>query len=152
MPSSSVGVDTDPPLKDVARNLRKAEPKLAKEFAKVNQKGADRIAKTGQSLAHADGGVEAHAADAIKASRSAGAVKVVVSSRGAHPEALGAFLGAKAYPQFPDWVGVGWVPGGEGGPYALNPAIRQELPGMLTDYGHAVEEFWAESFSETGGI
>lgn len=151
MPSSSVGIDTNPPLKQVAKQLRKADKELAKEFGKVNQKAADKIAKTAKSKAEGDGGVEAKASAAIKASRTAGAVKVTVSSAGAHPYALGAFLGAKAYPQFADWVGTDWEPGGDGGPYALNPAIREELPGVLADYGDAVEEFWDHAFT-TGGI
>lgn len=48
-------------------------------------------------------------------------------------------MGALQYAQFPTWVGNGWDVGGPGGPYAVNPAIRESLDDIVNAYGDGLE-------------
>ena len=60
--------------------------------------------------------------------------------------AQGAFYGALQYPQFPAWVGNSWEVGGSGGPYAINPTIRDSMSDIIDAYGDAFEKICALAF------
>ena len=60
--------------------------------------------------------------------------------------AQGAFYGALQYPQFPAWVGNSWEVGGSGGPYAINPTIRDSMSDIVDAYGDAFEKICALAF------
>ncbi len=60
--------------------------------------------------------------------------------------AQGAFYGALQYPQFPAWVGNSWEVGGAGGPYAINPTIRDSMGDIVNAYGDAFEKICALAF------
>lgn len=62
--------------------------------------------------------------------------------------AQGAFFGALQFPQFPAWVGNSWDVGGAGGPYAINPTIRANLPDIVEAYGAAFETICAMAFPD----
>ena len=161
---TGTGVNTDPDLKALAKNLRAADKQLPKQLAKVNQRAAEIIAGESRANAASDGGLEAKAAPAIKASAAQGEVRIVVAATSAHPYALVAFLGAQrhtgwysdsryddGHPQHPAWIGDTWVPGETGGPYAINQAIRDRLDDMLEAHGQAVDDFVDQAFASPGG-
>lgn len=60
--------------------------------------------------------------------------------------AQGAFYGALQYSQFPAWVGNSWEVGGAGGPYAINPTIRDSMGDIVDAYGDAFEKICALAF------
>ena len=62
------------------------------------------------------------------------------------PFAAGAFYGALQYRQFPEWVGNSWEVGGSGGPYAINPTIRDSMSDIIDAYGDAFEKICALAF------
>ena len=67
-------------------------------------------------------------ADAIRATAEQRASKLAFTSNAKKLRfATGAFLGAKAYPQFEKWVGSSWAVGKRGeGPYAINEAVADK--------------------------
>ncbi len=147
-----VNVREDPGLAAFGKQLRRADKVLAADFAELNEEHANRIASAARANAGSDGGVEAKAAAAIKAVKSASELAITITSTTAHPYALGAFYGAKRYKQFADWVGNQWEPGAsDDGPYAVAPAITAEAPKMLEAYGAATVDFFNERFADAGG-
>lgn len=75
------------------------------------------------------------------------------------PKANTAFMGAKkktgwyaalryrdSTRQHPEWVGNQWTAGGPGGPYAVNPAIRDNITLILNTYAHAVDRVARRAF------
>ncbi len=150
MPRFSGGVNITPDPKAVSKALREADKTLPRQLGKVNAEALEPIAADARSRAQGDGGVRAHAAEAIKASKSASQLAITVSASGAHPEALGAYLGAKRYRQFPEWVGADWEVGESGGIYDINPAIAAGVNDLMDRYGDAVDQFVSDAFDGTG--
>ncbi len=87
---------------------------------------------------------QAKASGAIVGAAESRAAKIAV--RNSPPFAQGAFFGALQYPQFPAWVGNSWEVGGSGGPYAVNPAIRDSMQDIIDGYGDAFEAAASRAF------
>lgn len=111
-------------LKEFRTALAALDKQWVGELRRANLQAAQVVAVEAQSEAQGMGSVQAKAAPAIKAAGEQTRSKINVQGGGAYPYALGAFYGAKRFKQFPPWVGNTWEPGGPGGPYAINPAIR----------------------------
>lgn len=124
---------------EAAKALRAAGKEGKKRVRKAGREVGDYIADEARNLAGRG--------DAMQlAARRAGIIGVGTQKGGAVrirntarvPFGLAAFLGVKgrrgwyAHPrfdggpdQFPKWVGNQYTPGGPGGPYFVNPAIRR---------------------------
>ncbi len=93
------------------------------------------------------------ATETAQQAKAAGAISGLGDRRGAKIAvnrspafAQGAFYGAKQYPQFEAWVGNSWEVGGSGGPYAINPTIRDSMSDIIDAYGDAFEKICALAF------
>lgn len=78
-------------------------------------------------------------ASRLKASRSQAKAAVII---GGKPFDLGAEFGAKAWPQFRDWLGNDMNAG-----YLLFPTIREQTPQIVEDLGDVVEKIFREDKS-----
>lgn len=147
-------------LRKFRRQLREAKPSAPewqREFARVNKRAGDRIGQATQARANTR--QLAAAARQVKGSASAKGPRVRVASSGRVPYALAAIWGMKrrtgwyAAPRYarssgrqaPMWVGSSWDVGdpGEGpgrGPYALGPALHDELERVREDWAEMVED------------
>jgi hypothetical protein len=125
-------------LKGLQRDLRAIDAELPRELRKINAEAAKKAQEESQTEASGMGGVQAKAAAGLKASGTQTAAALVIDARQL-PYTLGAFLGAKKYPQFPEWVGNDWEPGGPGGPYAVGDALRKVAPKLIDEYDLAVD-------------
>lgn len=125
-------------LKSLRDDLSAIDADLPRELRKVNSDAAKKAQDASQTAASGLGSVQAKAVDAIKASATQTASALVIDANKV-PYALGAFMGAKRFPQFPAWVGNTWEPGGPGGPYAVGEALRTVADEIETDYGHAID-------------
>lgn len=164
----TTGITSNPPLRQVAKELKAADKALPKRLAKVNKEAADIVASDARDRAGGEGPQESRMAGAVKAAATTGAVAINISNTSSYPYALAAFLGTKkrtgwyaddryadsAGRQFPDWVGASWEPGGTGGPKPIQEAIRTNLDRVLEMHGEAVDDLLDEVFGEarTGGL
>lgn len=91
----NAGVETNPPLKDVARRAKASGKEVEKKLAKVNRDAAWEIVKEARRNAYDMGGVHEKAANAIKPANRRTAIALLATTTSQHPYALVAFLGAK---------------------------------------------------------
>lgn len=145
-------------LKALRREIRKIKPEspeYARKLVSINRDAAQSIINLAQSNASGMGAATRKAADAIKPRNTTNVIGVRVGGwPGTAPNIFGAkrrtgWYAAGRYGQsrgrqFPEWVGNSWEPGGPGGPYALNPAIRQKLPEVMEAWGNAISELMDE--------
>lgn len=135
------------------RQLRDNSPEYRRKMDEINRKGAAMLVIEAQSRARSSGKqYMARSAVAIKAAE--GAIAVRVASSGNVPYAMAAFWGMERHSgwygrrryanstarQFLPWVGNNWEPGGSGGPYAINEAIRAKWDEVL--------EMWATELTD----
>jgi hypothetical protein len=156
-------------LDDFRRGLRKAEKSVKADFRKKERKIATLVVGEARKFAVGEGGSTAHFASSVyNASGSSRGAAV-----GVRPQANAAFWGAKKRTgwygarkyrqgrvkrtarflhnreqgtQHPKWIGNSWEVGGSGGPLAINPAIRHELPTIDRLYLEAIDESSREAF------
>ena len=147
-------------LKDFRRDLR--DLGWSKELRLVHKKLADDIAEKARSAASSMGGVQAKAAAAIKGRATQSSAKVGISPGARYPMANAAFWGAKRRSgwyararyqksqaqQLPTWVGNTWDVGGSGGPYAINPTIKQYLPDIIDHYDEMLDDLTKRAFPD----
>lgn len=122
-------------LKGFRRDLNRAGEGWGRVVRSTNRKIADYVADKARGMTETR--QQAAASRAIRGAATTGAAKIAVTRNPVF--AQGAFFGALQYPQFPAWVGNSWEPGGAGGPYAVNPAIRDALDDIVDAYGDAFE-------------
>lgn len=122
-------------LKEFRSGLRKAGSGWPRVLAQVNRDIAKFV--EGKSKGGTETAQQAKAAGAISGRGTQRESKIVIGN--SPPFALGAFMGALQYKQFPRWVGTDWEVGGPGGPFAVNPAIRQSKDDIVDAYGDAFE-------------
>ena len=139
MPGLAVEIEG---LKDFRRDLNRAGDGWGRVVRGTNRKIADYVA--GKARGMTETRQQAAAAGAIRGSATTAAAKVAITRNPVF--AQGAFFGALQFPQFPAWVGNSWEPGGAGGPYAVNPAIRDALDDIVDAYGDAFEHIAAIAF------
>lgn len=126
------------------RALRDSGPLWDRALRSINRAIADTVAERARGMAGT--AQQRKAASAIVGAAETRAAKIAIRNR--PPFAQGAFFGALQYRQFPAWVGNSWEPGGAGGPYAVNPAIRDSLDDIVNAYGDAFEATAARAFPD----
>lgn len=124
--------------------LRKAGTGWPRVLAGVNRDVAKYI--EGKSKGESMTAQQAKASGAISGRGTQREAKIVIG--GSPPFALGAFMGALQYAQFPRWVGNSWEVGGAGGPFAVNPAIRESKDDIVNAYGDALETVARAAFPD----
>lgn len=124
--------------------LRRAGAGWTRALALANREIGQYVAK--ESKANTETAQQAKASRAIRGRGAALSAKVVILDN--PPFALGAFLGALQYAQFPTWVGNSWDVGGPGGPYAVNPTIRANMDNIVNAYGDAFERISTAAFPD----
>lgn len=141
-------------LREMQAGLRAADPKLARSMRAANKDIAGVVAAKARSIADSAGGVQAKAATAIVGAAEQRAAKIAINKGRQFKFADGAFYGAKAYPQFDEWVGNTWQPGdASAGPAAVNPAIAEMIPQIEEFYLDAFEDALSAAFpSELGSL
>lgn len=137
-------------LKEFRRALKAADASYPRELSKLHREIARLVAPRAVAAASVSSGSTRHFAGAIRASGTASSARLTVA-----PAATAAFWGAKqrtgwnagnqAANQKP-WVGAAWDPGGAGGPYALNPAIRASLNDIDRLAGDGMEDLYRKAF------
>ena len=97
------------------------------------------------------GGPQRHFAKAIRARGGVAGARLTIGDTNAYA----AFWGAKqrtgwnagnSTPNLPEWVGNSWKVGGPGGPYAINPAIRNHMDDILKAYREGIDALMDEAF------
>ncbi len=131
-------------LREFRSGLRKAGYGWPRVLAKVNRDIAKFVEgkAQGQTMTRQ----QAKASSAISGRGTQRESKIVIG--GSPPFALGAFMGALRYRQFPTWVGNSWEVGGPGGPFAVNPAIRENKDDIVDAYGDAFELIATKAFPD----
>jgi hypothetical protein len=142
-------------LNNFRLELARIDKKWPKELLKVHKTISREVSVQARLFATGTGPMQHHFAKAITgdATQRVAAVRVA-------PKANAAFWGAKKRTgwygrrrygkspgrQFPPWVGNSWEPGGAGGPLAINPAIRHDLPKIEKRFNEMVEEVSRRAF------
>lgn len=142
-------------LRALRKQIRQAGPsgsEFKKRLTGANKRGAELITERAQAKLRAGSPGQSRAARNIKARSAQSGIGFRVANSGQVPDALARIWGSKrrtgwfalrryrasAGHQFPRWVGAGWEVGGQGGPYGLNPAIRESLDEVLDSWGEEV--------------
>lgn len=133
--------------REFARQLDRMGDELAEEFRQGLAEIAEDAAEGARGAAATRGtGQQRRAAWGIEGRSTALSAKLTISTKGDLPFALGAFFGAKAYPQFPRWVGNTWEAGVKGeGPYHVNDALAEEADRAEERFGDLVEDLAVRS-------
>lgn len=115
-------------LAEFQRDLRLVDKRWGTELRLGLKEAAEIGASHARSKAQSMSPLLRKAADAIRATSEQRASKLAFTSNAKRLRfATGAFLGAKAYPQFQPWVGSSWEVGRRGsGPYAINDAVADK--------------------------
>lgn len=138
-------------LKEFRKALKAADAQYPKEIAKLHREIARLVQVRAVAAASGEGGATRHFASSARASGTQAAARITVA-----PKANAAFFGAKkrtgwnagnqGRPQHRPWVGAGWEPGGSGGPYGINPAIRASLDDIDRMAGDGMEDLYRKAF------
>jgi hypothetical protein len=155
-----VDIGTVKGLKEFRAALKAAGPEWPPELKRVHEQIGRRSAALSRAAASGMGGVQAKAAPTIKGRGNQKEARISVSGM----RKLGnvAFWGAKRHTgwyaaprygesqtaQHPVWVGNSWEVAGDGGPYAINPALRGYLPEILDQYLDMVQRVADKAFPE----
>lgn len=134
-----------PDFAKAAEGLKQAAKDLGREQRRANKEIGEKVAA--RARARADTPQMRHFASAIQGRSTQKFARIAVVSRGRNRGAAGAFYGASRWRQFPPWVGNTWRVGARGeGPYAVNPAIADALPGIEQEYLDAAERAFDRAF------
>lgn len=131
-------------LKEFRSGLRKAGHGWPRVLAQVNRDVARFVER--KSKGSGLTAQQAKAAGAVKGRGTQREAKITIGN--SPPFAIGAFMGALQYAQFPEWVGNSWDVGGAGGPYAINPAIRESKDDIVNAYGDGLEHVARAAFPD----
>ena len=132
-------------LRQFQAGLRKAGSGWPKVLAGVNRDIAKHIEGKAKG-SYLESAQQVKAERAISGRGTTRESKIVIG--GSPPFALGAFMGALQYRQFPQWVGNNWEVGGAGGPGAVNPAIRDSKEDIVDAYGDGLEAVARAAFPD----
>lgn len=145
-------------LDELAKELRRIDPRLSKELTKahkeisvrVTAKAAARVGGLGVQSSAAAGGVRA------RAGQKYGAVALLGSNRFVRAVTMGTkvhWVFGRPVPAegmarrvFRPWVGTGWTP--EEGLYGVSPAIKAALPGVVETYADRIMEALKPAFPD----
>lgn len=135
-------------LAEFQRELRTLDRKLGSELRKGLKRAAEVAASGARSRASSGNRMQASAAATIKAQAEQRAAKISFGSARV-PYGVGAFMGAKAWPQFLPWVGATWRVGERGeGPYLINQGIADRMDAMLDEVGREIETLSRKAFPD----
>lgn len=143
-------------LRKEIRRLKPTSPEYARKLGTVNQAAAQLIVSEVQS--RANDRQRSRAAGQIKPSAQQSGIALRIASGGSVPYALAAFFGMDRHVgwyakrrfanssgrQFDRWVGNSWEPGGAGGPYVLNDAVRARLDDVVKQWAEGIDALAAE--------
>lgn len=128
-------------LRELVRDLKAADPLLAKELTKAQRTIAEKVVDRAQARARAEGGIIAKAADAFEAKGEQRYAKVVLNGH-KHPFVYGGEFGAKQYPQFEPWRGNQFTdPLAQNIGYALFPTLREMRGDIVDEFDDLVNRF-----------
>lgn len=128
-------------LREFQRGLRDMDRDLAREFRDALADVGRKSAEEGRYRAQGGTRQQAAAAYNIENRATMKAATISIGNGNNLPFAVGAFFGAKAWPQFPTWVGNSWEVGVAGqGPYHVNAAIADNVDQIEDDLGDLVEQ------------
>ena len=147
-------------LKEFRSALKALDKQWPKELTKANKTIAQHVAADAQGSAGEYSRMTAAAARSIRGTASQSAAKIAFG--GSPPFALAGIMGAKRHsgwyatrghnksrtPQFPEWVGNTWEPGGSGGPRGVNDAIRANKDRIVDYYADAIGDLAARAFPD----
>lgn len=128
---------------DLRRSFRRAQgttrdlSRAHRKVSKVAEGGAKRTSGTRQ---------QERAKRALLGKGGAKSADLAIRNLSSMPFGLGAFLGARAYPQFPDWVGNRWDLLAGDGPYVIAEAIQRDRDEILD----AFEQHVADALTAAG--
>lgn len=118
-------------IQDVVDDLRKTERALGKQQRLGNREVAKYVAGKAQGNARSGTRQQRHFADAISpaSTQNMARLRLALAGKGQPwAGAYGTFYGARKWPQFPEWVGAGWVYASRTeGPYVLNATVAEEI-------------------------
>jgi len=135
-------------LRDFQRELRALDKKLGTELRQGLKRAAEVGAEGARARAGSGNRMQAAAAASIKAQAEQRAAKVSFGSA-ALPYAVGAFMGALAWPQFEPWVGNTWAVGQPGeGPYLVNQGLADRMDAMLDEVGKEIDRLASRAFPD----
>lgn len=135
-------------LREFQRELRALDRRWGTELRQGLKRAAEVGAEGARSRAGSGSRMQASAAASIKAQAEQRAAKISFGSA-AIPYAVGAFMGALAYPQFEPWVGNTWAVGQPGeGPYLVNQGIADRMEAMLDEVGAELERLSRRAFPD----
>ncbi len=135
-------------LRDFQRELRTLDKKLGTELRQGLKRAAEVGAEGARARAGSGNRMQSAAAESIKAQAEQRAAKVSFGSA-AIPYAVGAFMGALAWPQFEPWVGNTWAVGQPGeGPYLVNQGLADRMDAMIDEVGKEIERLAGRAFPD----
>lgn len=130
MPSPAVRVDGATELRQKFRSATGNTKDLRAAYR--------RVAKVveGESRSRAPGGTrqQGAAAKVLLGRGTSSAAQLAIRNTATIPFGLGAFLGARRWQQFPDWVGNDWDLLAGDGPYVIAEAMRDEREQILETF------------------
>lgn len=132
-------------LREFRKELKGLGGTLPKDLAKANKRAVEVITSVAKAKAMAMGGVQAKAAPSIKAAATQRVAKLTIGDP-RRPFAIGAYTGAKRWPQFPEWDGPEIE---EGAGYAVGPAIISEEGRFMAAYEQELDRLAAKAFPST---
>lgn len=144
MPDGFLSIDGSS-VEALVADLKASERRLGKEQRKAHRVVAVKVAAWAQTDARGGSRQEAHFAGAIRPGATQNTARIRIVAGGRNAGAQGAFWGAKAYPQFPKWVGNSWPVGGPGGPLP-NQTITGHMPQIEDMYLDAAETALSNAF------
>lgn len=131
------------------KELRKANLKVAREVVLPSAKSRMAAVHMTNNAGGSIGKMFANVAATIKAAASQSNARLDVP--GTLPYAAGAVFGSKRWQQFAPWIGAEWVPGENGGPYGIGPAVHDKLPEIVSTYEQMIFELYAKAFPHRAG-
>jgi hypothetical protein len=119
-------------LDDTRRALRRAGATSATKAIRAAHKTTAKLVE-GESRSKASGATrqQARAARSMLGKGTVKAAALALRNTGSIPYGIGAYMGSKAYAQFPDWVGNAWDLAAGEGPYVVAEAISENLDEIL---------------------
>lgn len=149
-----------PGLKELARDLKRIDPRLGKAMSRANKKVSTDVANAAQSnVANLrDAGGRGAAGIKPRATPSS----AVIALLGSNPFTFAAVFGTELHYVFGNpipasqmsrrvwlpWIGSNWTP--EEGLYGVSPAIVSTMPKVLETYADAMVEALSQAFDGGG--
>ena len=146
-------------LDELARELRRIDPRLNKELTKAHKEIATKVASKAAGKVSRLGVPRAGAAAAGIRPR-AGQQKATVALLGSNPWVRAVVMGAEQHwvfgrpvlaegmsrRVFRPWIGADWTP--ESGLYGVSPAIASSMPNIIDTYADHIMKALSKAFPD----